>query len=90
MSWSATIGTVAPDEFDAAVDEATVEPAEDGLADEPREQLEAARAAVKELGVEVSKDAGDKLMTATMSGHACVEGEDGIDSVTVTVRQVAV
>jgi hypothetical protein len=88
MSWSATVQLSPADAFDEAVDTCASEPQEDALADEPKAQLHAAREAAKELAAVLDVDEGsDKGLTASLSGHACTEGESGLDSISVSVRQ---
>lgn len=88
MSWSATVPATAPADFDAAVDACEVSPAEDGLADEPKQQLGAAREAAKALGALVGDHTEDvRPKSASLSGHACSEGESGFDSISVSVRE---
>lgn len=92
MSWSATVGATAPEDFDAAVDECPVTPVEQELADGPKAQLAAAREAAKELAGALGEhggDGGDRLpITANLAGHAN-EGAVGVDSISVSLREVA-
>lgn len=92
MSWGASVGPVAASEFEAAVDACETSPPESGLAEEPAAQLKAARCAAVELaatiGVHDGVDDGKRLR-ASLSGHACSEGESGEDSISVSLQQVA-
>jgi len=87
MSWTASVPPTAPSQFSEAVRECPVSPAEGELGNEPKAQLDAAREAAIELGALLGEDAGDKLIRASLSGHACTEGQEGCDSIQIQVSQ---
>jgi hypothetical protein len=84
MSWSASVPATPTAEFDAAVDAAAVSPAGE-LAPEVTAQVTAARAAVKALVASGSFDANTPAFGASLTGHACVDGAPGVESISVYV-----
>lgn len=84
MSWSTSVPATPTAEFDAAVDAAAVSPPGE-LAPEVTSQVAAARAAVKALVASGSFDASTPAFNASLSGHACVDGTPGAESISVFV-----